>query len=344
MKAVIMPRYGGPEVLEYVSDHPQPVAGPDQVVVRVRASALNHLDLFIREGIPTLKLQLPHILGADVAGQVAEVGSDVTDLEVGERVVVNPGIACGACEYCAIGEDSLCVDYRIIGEHLPGGYAEYVAVPARNVARMPSDFPWETAAAAPLVYMTAWRLLISRARVRPGEDVLILGAGSGVSTAAIQIAKLAGCTVYATSSSDEKLAKAKGIGADVLVNYRTMPWSQAVWELTGRRGVDVVLDHVGEATFKDSVRALRRGGRLVSPGATTGPMVELDMRLLFWRQISILGSTMASRREFEEVLKLVFMGRLKPVVDKSFPLREARLAHEYLGRGEQFGKVVLTVD
>ena len=339
-----MPRYGGPEVLEYVSDHPQPVAGPDQVVVRVRASALNHLDLFIREGIPTLKLQLPHILGADVAGQVAEVGSDVTDLEVGERVVVNPGIACGACEYCAIGEDSLCVDYRIIGEHLPGGYAEYVAVPARNVARMPSDFPWETAAAAPLVYMTAWRLLISRARVRPGEDVLILGAGSGVSTAAIQIAKLAGCTVYATSSSDEKLAKAKGIGADVLVNYRTMPWSQAVWELTGRRGVDVVLDHVGEATFKDSVRALRRGGRLVSPGATTGPMVELDMRLLFWRQISILGCTMASRREFEEVLKLVFMGRLKPVVDKSFPLREARLAHEYLGRGEQFGKVVLTVD
>ncbi len=344
MKAVVVPRYGGPEVLEVVRDHPAPVPGPDQIIVRVRATSINHLDLFVRAGIPTLKIALPHILGADVAGEIDQVGSDVTELEVGERVVVNPGISCGTCEYCVAGQEPLCPDYKILGEHLPGAYAQKVAVPAKNIARIPTDFPWEEAAAAPLVFMTAWRLLVTVAKIRPGEDVLILGAGSGVSTAAIQIAKLAGCTVYTTSSSDEKLEKAKAIGADVLVNYKTMPWSKAVWELTGKRGVDVVLDHVGQATFKESVRSLRRGGRLVSPGATTGPMVELDLRYLFWRQLSVIGSTMSTQREFEEVMKLVFMRRLKPVVGKVLPLEEARQAHEYLERGQQFGKVVLTVD
>jgi NADPH:quinone reductase-like Zn-dependent oxidoreductase len=311
--------------------------------VRLHAAGLNRLDVFVREGIPTLKLALPHVLGADGAGHIAAVGSDVTDLEVGDRVVLNPGISCGRCEYCLRGEDSLCIEFKILGEHLPGTYAEQVAVPARNALKIPTDLGFEAAAAAPLVFGTAWRMLVSRAEVRPGEDVLILGAGSGLSTAAIQIAKLAGCTVFVTSSSDEKLQKAKALGADVLVNYKSTPWSKAVWELTGRRGVDVIVDHVGEATFKDSVRSLRRGGRVVVPGATTGPMLELDARYLFWRQLSILGSTMASRREFEEVMKLVFMGRLKPVVDRVFPLEQARMAHEYLVRGEQFGKVVLAI-
>ncbi|MGI0149179.1 MAG: zinc-binding dehydrogenase [Thermoplasmata archaeon] len=343
MKAVVMSTYGGPDVLEVVPDYPDPVPGPDQVVVRVHAAALNHLDLFVRDGIPTLKLALPHILGSDAAGHVADLGSDVTDLEVGDRVVVNPGISCGRCEYCLKGEDSECVDYKILGEHLPGTYAEKVAIPARNALKIPTDMGFESAAAAPLAFMTAWRMLITRAKIRPGEDVLILGAGSGISSAAVQVAKLAGCTVFVTSSSDEKLQKAKALGADVLVNYKAMPWSKAVWELTGRRGVDVIVDHVGEATFKDSVRTLRKGGRVVVPGATTGSILELDARYLFWRQLSVLGSTMANQREFEEVLKLVFMGRLKPIVDRVFPLEEARAAHEYLGRGEQFGKVVLSI-
>ena len=343
MKAVVVPRYGGPEVLELVRDYPKPVPGPDEALVHVHATSINHLDLLVREGIPTLKLTLPHLLGSDVAGEVAEVGADVTGLEVGDRVVANPGISCGHCEFCRAGDTPLCADYRILGEHLPGAYAEYIAVPARNLLRIPVDMPYTTAAAAPLVYMTAWRLLVSRAKLRPGEDVLILGAGSGVSTAAIQIAKLAGCTVYTTSSSDEKLKRAQGVGADVLVNYTTTPWSKAVWELTGKRGVDVVLDHVGAATMKDSIRSLRKGGRLVVPGATSGPLVEIDLRYLFWRHVSILGSTMANQSEFEEVMKLVFMGRLKPVVDKVFPLEEAQAAHEYVGKGAQFGKVVLSV-
>ncbi|OGS51512.1 MAG: alcohol dehydrogenase [Euryarchaeota archaeon RBG_16_68_12] len=344
MKAVIFRTHGGPEVLEPVADFPEPALGPEDVLVRVRAAALNHLDLTVRQGIPTLKLPLPHILGSDVAGEVARIGDDAGGFEVGERVAVNPGLSCGECEFCVAGDESMCVDFKILGEHVNGGYAEYVAVPARNLARLPTEFPWEAAAAAPLVFLTAWRMLITRAKVRPGEDVLVLGAGSGVSTAAIQIAKLAGCTVFATSSSDEKLRRAKEIGADVLINYKAVPWSKAVWELTGKRGVDVVVDHVGAATFKDSLRSLRKGGRLVTPGATTGAVTEIDLRYVFWRQLGILGSTMASQREFEEVMKLVFMGRLKPVVDTVFPLEEARKAHEYLERGEQFGKVVLRVD
>ncbi len=343
MKAVLLPRYGGPEVLEYVEDRPEPVPGPDEVLVHVHAASLNHLDLAVRAGIPTLKLTLPHILGADVAGEVAKLGSDVTGFEPGDRVVANPGLTCGHCEFCLRGEEVLCPDYRILGEHVPGTYAEYVAVPAKNLLPIPVDMEWTTAAAAPLVFMTAWRLLVTRANIRPGEDVLILGAGSGVSTAAIQIAKLAGCTVFTTSSSDAKLKRAQELGANVVINHAAMPWSKAVWELTGKRGVDVVVDHVGEATFKDSVRSLRKGGRLVVPGATTGPLPPLDLRYVFWRQLSILGSTMANRSEFEAVMKLVFMGRLRPVVDRVFPLKEAREAHAYLERGEQFGKVVLRV-
>ena len=343
MKAVVVPRYGGPEVLTFVEDQPEPVPGPDEVLLHVHAAGINHLDVTVRQGIPSLKITLPHIPGADVAGEVAKVGSEVTGFEPGDRVVANPGLSCGRCEFCVQGQDSLCADYKILGEHVPGTYAEYVAVPARNLLPIPVDMAWAPAAAAPLVFMTAWRLLVTRAAIRPGEDVLILGAGSGLSTAAIQIAKLAGCTVYTTSSSDAKLKRARELGADVGVNYHEMPWGKAIWELTGKRGVDVCLDHVGEATFKDSLRALRKGGRLVVPGATTGSLPQIDLRYLFWRQLSVLGSTMANQRELEEVMKLVFMGRLKPVVDRVFPLREAAAAHEYLEKGEQFGKVVLRV-
>ena len=343
MKAVVFHEHGGPEVLKAVADFPEPALGPADVLVRVRATALNHLDLFVRKGIPGLTLPLPHVLGSDVAGEIAKVGDRVAGLEVGERVTVNPGLSCGRCEFCTRGEESLCVDFKILGEHVKGGYAEYVALPARNVLRLPRDFPFETAAAAPLVSLTAWHALVGRAQIKKGEHVLVLGAGGGVSTAAIQIAKSVGCTVYATTSSDEKVRRAKEIGADFVVNYKAVPWSKAVWELTGKRGMDVVLDDVGAATFKDSLRALRKGGRLVTPGATTGGTMEIDVRPVFWRQLSVLGSTMASQREFEDVMKAIFAGRVKPIVDKVFPLEEAREAHEYLERGEQFGKVVLRV-
>ena len=324
-----------------MSEAPEPTIGPDEVLVRVRAVAMNHLDLFVRGGLPNLKLPLPHILGSDIAGEVAATGDWVPDLEVGERVVVNPGSSCGTCEHCLAGEDPLCRDYKILGEHRPGGYATHVAVPGKSVIRLPPESPFEQAAAAPLAFMTAWRLLITRGRIRPGEDVLVLGAGSGVSTAAIQIAKLAGCTVYATSSSEAKLEKARALGADVTINHKTMEIDKAIWELTGKRGVDVAIDHVGKDTIAKSVRALRRGGRLLICGATTGGLAEVDLRYIFWRHLSILGSTMSSHREFEEVMRLVFMGKIRPVVDRVFPLDQAREAHEYLERGDQFGKVVL---
>lgn len=342
MRAVGFRSHGGLDALAPL-EVPTPTVGADEVLVRVRACALNHLDLWVREGLPGLKLQMPHIPGCDVAGEVVELGSGVAYPPKGARVAVNPGRWCGTCEWCARGEHPLCPEYKIMGEHTPGGYAEFVSVPAANCVELPTDFDVVEAAAAPLVYQTAWRALVTRARIRPGEDVLILGAGSGVSTAAIQIAKLSGCTVYATSSSDEKLRRAKEIGADVLINHRQMEFDKAVWELTGKRGVDVVLEHVGEATFEKSVRALAKGGRLVFVGATTGPAAKFDLRRGFWRQVNFLGSTMGSRADFEEVMGLVLRRKLSPVVDRTFPLEKAREAQERLAKGEQFGKIVLTV-
>jgi NADPH:quinone reductase-like Zn-dependent oxidoreductase len=342
MKAVGFRAHGGLDKLEPL-EMPTPPVGDDDVLVRVRACALNHLDLWVREGLPGLKLEMPHIPGCDVAGEVAAVGKDVKYPEPGVRVAVNPGLSCGVCEWCVQGEDSLCVEFKILGEHVRGGYAEYVAVPARNVVELPTDFGYVEAAAAPLAFLTAWRMLITKARIRPGEDVLVLGAGSGVSTAAIRIAKYAGCTVFATSSSDAKLRRAREIGADVLINYTEAPFEKAVWELTGKRGVDVVVDHVGTATFRQSVRALARGGRLVFCGATSGPEATFDLRPAFWRQVSIYGSTMASQKEFEDVMKLVFRRKLMPVVDRTYPLEQARDAQERLQKAEQFGKIVLEV-
>ena len=342
MKALAFYEHGGIEKLQIV-DLPKPTIGADDVLINVKASALNRLDLFVREGLPGLKLQMPHIPGSDGAGIIAEIGANVRNLKVGQRVTINPGLPCGACEFCLAGEQSLCGDFKILGEHCAGTAADFVCVPAVNVLPIPDVFPFEQAAAVPLVFLTAWRALMSRAQVRAGEDVLILGAGGGASTAAIQIAEKAGARVFVTSSSDEKLQKAKQIGADVLINYLTQEWDKEVYKLTNKRGVDVVFESVGAATWLKAIRALRRGGRLVTIGATTGPNPQEEIRQIFWKQVDILGSTMSNQREFREVMKLVLRGELKPVIDVVLPMERAQNAHARLAKGEQFGKIVLTV-
>ena len=342
MKALAIYEHGGIDKLQ-IADLPKPTIGADDVLVNVKAVALNHLDLFVRNGMPTLKLPLPHIPGSDVSGVIAEVGAQVSGLQVGQRVAVNPGLSCGHCEFCIAGEESLCPEFNILGEHSTGGAAEFVRVPAVNVLPIPDTLSFEQAAASSLVFLTAWRALVSRARLRVGEDVLILGAGAGVSTAAIQIAKKAGARVFVTSSSDAKLQKAKELGADVLLNYKTQEWDREVFAATNRRGVDVVFESVGAATWAKSIRSLKRGGRMVVIGATSGPNPPEEVRQIFWKQIEIIGSTMSNQREFREVMKLVFRGELKPVIDVVMPLERAREAHARLEQGEQFGKIVLTV-
>ncbi|MGE5262246.1 MAG: zinc-binding dehydrogenase [Acidobacteriota bacterium] len=342
MKALAIYEHGGIDKLQIV-DLPRPTIGPEDVLVNVRATALNQLDLFVRNGSPALKLPMPHIPGSDAAGVIAEVGSNVRGLSVGQPVTVNPGLSCGHCGFCLAGQQSLCTEFQILGEHLAGAAAEFVRVPAVNVLPIPADFSFEVAAAAPLVYLTAWRALISRARLRPGEDVLVVGAGAGTSTAAIQIAKRAGARVFTTSSTDEKLKRAKEIGADVVLNYKTLEWDRQLFVETGKRGVDVVFDSVGAATWLKSIRALKRGGRMVVIGATTGPHPQEEIAYIFWKQIDILGSTMSSQSEFRDVMKLVLRGELKPVIDTVFPLERARDAHVRMESGERFGKIVLTV-
>ena len=342
MKALAFNEFGGPEKLR-LQDVPDPKAAPGEVVVRVRACALNHLDIFVREGIPALKTPLPFWTGCDIAGDVAKVGPDVTGLRVGDRVCVNPNLTCDRCEFCIQGEDSLCVRYGIVGEHLPGGLAELVAVSAENVLPLPAHVSYEHAASFILTNMTAWRMVVTQARVRPGEDVLILGVGGGVSSTAVQIAKLCGARVLVTSSSDAKLERARQLGADVSINYAKEDWESAVYEKTAKRGVDVVLENVGAQTWKQSLRSLRKGGRLVTCGATTGPIAETDIRIVFWKQIHIIGSTMANRREFNDVMRLFFAGRLKAIVDEIVPLKDGAAAQRRLAEGRQFGKIVLTV-
>ena len=344
MKATVFHEHGAPDVLKY-EDFPDPEIGPNQVLIDVKAVALNHLDLFVRKGIPGLKLEMPHILGSDISGVIKKTGSNVSDaLQPRQKVIIDPGRSCGVCEYCIRGEESLCADYGIIGEHCRGGYAELFSVDAQNVIPIPehSELDFNQAAAAPLTFMTAWRMLMPKARVKPGDDVLIIGIGGGVALAALQIAKLTGARVIVTSSSDEKLEKAMKLGASIGINYRDKPdFHKEVFELTNRRGVDVVVDSVGEATWEKSLRSLTKGGRLVTCGATSGPNAAINVRLVFWKQLEILGSTMGSRSELRDVLKLVWTGQLKPVVDRIFPLSKAQEAHEVLAKGEQFGKLVL---
>ncbi len=340
MKAILFHEHGGPEVLRY-EDFPTPEPGPDDVLIQVKAAALNRLDLFVREGWPGLKLAYPHIPGADAAGVVTAVGERVQDVAPGDRVVVNPTISCGRCESCVRGEDQLCVNFRLLGEHVRGTHAEYLAVPARNVVKIPDGFPFEQAAAAALVYVTAWHSLVTLGHVRPGETVLVVGAGGGVNTAYIQIAKLAGAIVYVVGSSAEKLERARALGADVLIDRSQEDWSRAVFLKTDKRGVDIVVDNVGQATWFSSIRALRKGGRMLVVGNTSGPKFELDIRYIFGKHLNIIGSSMGSRSDFATVMGLVFAGKLRPIVDMIMPLSEARAAHERMASHEHFGKIVL---
>lgn len=339
MRAAIFHETGGPEKV-VVEEVPTPRPGPGEVLVQVRAAALNHLDLWIRRGLP-IDTTMPHVGGSDIAGVVAELGAGAAGAAVGDRVVVNPTLSCGHCEWCAAGEVPLCPEFRIIGEHTDGGFAEYVAVPAASVYRIPDGMSFETAAALPVSYQTAWRALVGRARVRPGEDVLVLGASGGTAIAAVQIAKLMGARVFAVTRGAENVERVRALGADVVYDRDHVDFSAGVYRDTGKRGVDVVVENVGEATWKGSVRALARAGRLVTYGATTGHRAELDLRVVFWRQIQVMGSTMASRSEFEEMLRVAFRGELRPVIDSVLPLDRAREAHERLEAGGQFGKIVL---
>jgi NADPH:quinone reductase-like Zn-dependent oxidoreductase len=346
MRAWVIRATGGLDQLQ-LADVPDPpsLLGPRDVRVALRAAALNRLDLFVVRGLP-VQHAFPHILGADGAGVVDAVGAEVRAVRPGDRVMINPGIADGTCEYCRAGEQSLCVDYRMLGEHLPGTLAQYVVVPEPNLAiipTLPTPLTWAEAAAFSLVTLTAWRMVVTRAQVAPGETVLIWGVGGGVSLSALRIAKLKGARVIATSSDDVKLAEARRLGADVTFNHKTEQVAQQVRALTGRRGADVVIENVGEATWDQSLRALARGGRLVTCGATTGPMVTIDLRRLFWYQWSILGSTMGNAAEYQEVVRLLGAGELRPLVDRVFPFTEGRAAFERLERGEQLGKIAIQI-
>jgi NADPH:quinone reductase-like Zn-dependent oxidoreductase len=338
MKAIRFHEHGGPEVLRY-EEAPDPLRGPGDVLVRVRACALNHLDIWNRRGV--VRLTLPHILGADVAGEVVE--SSESELPSGRRVMLQPGLSCGRCEACLEGRDNECPHYDVLGSQSDGGYAELVRVPVQNVIALPDAIGFVEAAAFPLTFVTAWHMLVTRARIRPGEDVLVLGAGSGVGQAAIQIAWLHGARVFATAGTDEKLGRARELGAHEVVNHHTQDFPAEIRRFTNKRGVDVVIEHVGEATWERSLKCLARGGRLVTCGATTGYKAGIDLRFLFARQYSLMGSYMGTKAELLRAAAFFFGGQLRPAVDRTFPLAEAAAAQAYLEAGKQFGKVVLEV-
>ena len=344
MKAVFLTKHGGNDVLTF-GERPDPVPGAGEVLVRIEAAALNRLDLFVRDGIPGVPVAFPHVPGADGTGVVEALGAGVKGPAPGSRVVLQPGLSCGTCEFCLAGERSLCVSFRILGEHVPGTFAEKIAVPRANVYPAPRRLSPEKAAAFPLVGLTAWRMLVTRAALRPGETVLVHGVGSGVSTFAVQIAKLCGASrVFVTSSSAEKRARARELGADEAIDYTTADVGKAIRELTGKRGVDVVVDSVGAATWRHSLAAAAKKGRIVTCGATSGPNPEEEIRIIFWKQLTILGSTMGTDSEFAAMLAAVDAGRLEPVVDTVFPLADARKAYERMASGAGFGKIVLRVD
>jgi NADPH:quinone reductase-like Zn-dependent oxidoreductase len=341
MRAIQFHQHGGPEVL-CCEEVPDPIPGAGEVLVRVRACALNHLDLWERRGLERVTFPMPHISGSDVAGEVvAAVGVDVNP---GRRVMLQPGVSCGRCVACLSGRDNECAQYEVLGyRNYPGGYAELVKVPAQNLVSIPDDIDFVHAAAFPLTFLTAWHMLITRAQLKRGEDVLVLAAGSGVGQAAVQIAFLHGARVFATAGSDSKLERARALGAYEVINHHTQDLAQEVLRLTNRRGVDVVIEHVGEATWPKSVRALARGGRLVTCGATTGPRGALDLQVLFAKQLSIMGSYMGTKGELLRVARFFFAGQLKPVIDRTFPLASAAAAQRRMEESGQFGKIVLEV-
>lgn len=343
MKAVIFRRHGEPAVLEY-ADVPTPRPGPEDVLLRVKACALNHLDIWIRQGIPAYTIALPHISGCDAAGTIEELGQSVQGLRVGESVFVNPGLSCQRCVWCQSGHENLCDSWGIFGAKTDGGYAEFAVVPAKNILRIPRVLSFEEAAAFPLVFVTAWHMLITRANLKAGETVLIHAAGSGVGHAAVQIAKWRGATVYTTVGSDAKIPKAKALGADVILNYQRENVVERIKDLTQGEGVEVVFEHIGPQTWEESIRLLKKAGRLVTCGATSGPSAPLDLRYVYSRELSIFGSIMGTRRELEAITQLVGERTLKPIVDTVMPLREARAAQERMLSRDVFGKLILKPD
>ncbi|HEU5465799.1 MAG TPA: zinc-binding dehydrogenase [Gemmatimonadales bacterium] len=347
MRAAVLTDTGGLDRLT-VADVPDPGSpGPGQVRVAIRAAALNHLDLFVADGLPGVEYRFPHIVGADGAGVIEAVGPGVSRVKAGDRVMINPGISDRTCEFCRAGEHSLCIKYRILGEHLPGTICSAIILPEFNVAAIPPVTPalsWAEAAAFSLVTLTAWRMVTTRAQVKAGEWVLVWGIGGGVSLTALRIAKHLGAKVIATSSSDAKLARARELGADVTLNHATQDVPKEVRALTEKRGVDVVVENVGEATWEKSIRMLAKGGRVVTCGGTTGPMLVTDVRRLFWGGYSILGSTMGNDAEYAAIVAELAAGRLRPVVDRVFPLEQVREAYTYLDQASQLGKVVVELD
>ena len=343
MHAAVIHRHGTLDELRFEEiDRPQ--VNPGQVLVRTRAVALNRLDLFVLEGIPGVHLKMPHVLGSDGAGIVEEVGQGVSRLEPGDEVMLNPGLSCGQCEFCVQGEHSLCARFSLMGEHTVGTFAEDFQAPEPNFEKIPSGVSFEEAAAFSLVTQTAWRMLKTRARLRAGEDVFIHGIGGGVASAALQIAVLSGARTFVSSSDESKLEQAGKLGADHCFNYSTVDVAKEVYKLTGKRGVDVVVEGPGAATWLQSLKMVRKGGRIVTCGATTGPNPQTELRLIFWKQIEILGSSMSSRHEYREIIELLSRGKLRPVIDKVFPLSRARDAIDFLQNQSQFGKIVLRID
>ncbi|MBM4139570.1 MAG: zinc-binding dehydrogenase [Nitrospira sp.] len=340
MKAVIFSEHGGPEKLVY-GEVPKPVIGPGEVLIRVKACALNHLDIWIRQGNPSYPISLPHISGSDIAGVVEEVGVQVEGVIVGDRVLVSPGVSCWRCEFCLTGRDNLCQSYSLIGGKMHGGYAEYLKVPFRNILPMPENLSFEQAAAFPLVSVTASHMLFALARVQHGETVLIMGAGSGVGSMAVQLAKLVGARVITTVGSDEKIPKAVILGADAVINHAKEKVADRVKLLTEGRGVDVVIEHVGPEVWDACLRSLTRGGRLITCGATTGAAVQLDLRHIFSHQLTVKGSYMGTRAELVKIVDLMGQKRLIAVIDRTYPLSDAQAAQEQMLSRNFFGKIVL---
>ena len=338
MKAVRIHEFGGPEVLRY-EDVQNPKPRKDQVLVRVKACAMNHLDIWVRKGLPGVNL--PHILGSDVAGEVVETGEYVTGFQAGQRVLLAPMSFCNRCSYCTSGRQNQCPEFTVLGNRVDGGNCELIAVPAVNVISIPQSLDFNQAASVPLVFLTAWHMLVGRAGIRSGQTVLVLGAGSGVGIAAIQIAKLFHARVITTAGDEKKLEKARALGADHGINHYQQKISDEVRKITNKEGVDIVVEHVGAATWEESVKSLKPAGTLVTCGATTGPNVGLELRFVYSRQLSLLGSYMGAMGELYEVLAHVFAGRLKPIVDRAFPLKDIRAAHEYMENSQMFGKIVL---
>ncbi|MGQ0636558.1 MAG: zinc-binding dehydrogenase [Planctomycetaceae bacterium] len=341
MRAIAFSRTGDIDVLEPM-DLPRPEIEPDEVLVRVRACGLNHLDLWVRQGLP-MKIPMPHIGGCEIVGEVAEIGSRVTGVSIGQTVMISPTQGCGACEACFRGDDPGCPQFCIPGEHSQGGFAEFAKAHVRHIFPLSNTWSLVEWAATPLVFVTAWSMVYRHGRVRPGDDVVVQGAASGVGSAAIQIARLAGARVFATAGNAAKAQLARDLGADVVINYNEQSFADVVKQQTGGRGVDVIIEHVGLAVWKDCLRSLAPGGRLVTCGATTGPKVEIDLRFFFTRGLEIVGALMGTRSELNQALKMLDQQRLRPVVDRVFPLEKLREAHQYLAERRQLGKVVIEV-